>query len=205
MPVSRPRVAPALLAALLLAGCIPVILPVPISRAPVTWTLQESAGGARLTAADPAGPIVQMTCTEPGAPFTVRAFRLTPAGQQTLAFGTDRQTYRFPVVATAAGPGVTASGALPYDLVTSFLSDGAIYGKADDLHAHEQRWLRLTRLEPSEERVLRLGDIAVVSVRMEMEESFRDTPIAGPYRYTRVWCRRANGWRIVAGHVSAVS
>ena len=73
-----------------------------------------------------------MTCTEPGAAFTVRAFRLTPAGQQTLAFGTDRQTYRFPVDTTAPGPGVTASGALPYDLVTSFLSDGAVYGAYGD-------------------------------------------------------------------------
>ncbi len=82
--------------------------------------------------------------------------------------------------------------------------DGAIYGKADDLHAHRQRWLRLTRLEPSDERVQRFGDVAVVSVRMEMEGSFRDAPIAGPFRYTRVWYRRPDGWRIVAGHVSAV-
>lgn len=82
--------------------------------------------------------------------------------------------------------------------------DGALYGKADDLHAHRQRWLRLTRLEPSEERVQRFGSIAVVSVRMEMAGSFKDTPIAGPYRYTRVWCKRPEGWRIVAGHVSAV-
>jgi hypothetical protein len=39
---------------------------------------------------------------------------------------------------------------------------------------------------------------------MEMAGSFRGTPFAGPYRYTRVWCERPDGWRIVAGHVSAV-
>jgi ketosteroid isomerase-like protein len=82
--------------------------------------------------------------------------------------------------------------------------DGAVYGKADDLHAHRERWLRLTRLEPSEERIQRFGVIAVVSVRMEMAGSFRGEPFAGPYRYTRVWCERPDGWRIVAGHVSAV-
>lgn len=82
--------------------------------------------------------------------------------------------------------------------------DGAIYGKADDLHTHRERWLRLTRLAPSDERIQRFGRIAVVSVRMEMAGSFRGTPFAGPYRYTRVWCRRPDGWRIVAGHVSAV-
>jgi ketosteroid isomerase-like protein len=82
--------------------------------------------------------------------------------------------------------------------------DGALYGKADDLHAHRHRWLRLTRLEPGEEHVQRFGDIAVVSVCMRMAGSFKDTPIDGSYRYTRVWSKRPDGWRIVAGHVSAV-
>ena len=82
--------------------------------------------------------------------------------------------------------------------------DGALYGKADDLHAHRERWLRLTRLEPGEERVQRFGRIAVVSVRMEMAGSFKGAPLGGSYRYTRIWCKRPEGWRIVAGHVSAV-
>jgi ketosteroid isomerase-like protein len=37
-----------------------------------------------------------------------------------------------------------------------------------------------------------------------MAGSFKDTPIDGSYRYTRVWTKRPDGWRIVAGHVSAV-
>lgn len=82
--------------------------------------------------------------------------------------------------------------------------DGAVYGKADDLDAHRQGWVRITRLEPSEERVERLGGVAVVSVRMEMAGTFRGAPFAGPFRYTRVWCERPDGWRVVAGHVSAV-
>jgi ketosteroid isomerase-like protein len=82
--------------------------------------------------------------------------------------------------------------------------DGVVYGKADDLHAHRERWLRLTRLEPSEQRIQRFGLIGVVSVRREMAGTYKGTPVAGPYRYTRVWCARPDGWRIVAGHVSAV-
>jgi ketosteroid isomerase-like protein len=82
--------------------------------------------------------------------------------------------------------------------------DGAVYGKADDLDAHRQGWVRITRLEPSDERVQRFGAVAVVSVRMEMAGTFKGTPFAGPYRYTRVWCERPGGWRVVAGHVSAV-
>lgn len=83
--------------------------------------------------------------------------------------------------------------------------DGGIYGKADDLDAHRRGWVRITRLEPSDERVQSFGDVAVVSVRMEMAGAWRGEPFAGPFRYTRVWRRDAAGWRVVAGHVSAVS
>ena len=82
--------------------------------------------------------------------------------------------------------------------------DGAVYGKADDLDAHRNGWVRITRLEPSEERVQRFGQVAVVSVRMEMAGTFKGAPFVGPFRYTRVWCERPGGWRVVAGHVSAV-
>jgi hypothetical protein len=58
---------------------------------------------------------------------------------------------------------------------------------------HRQGLIRITRLEPSEERIQRFGGMAVVSVRMEMPVSLH----AGV-----VW--RPEGWRIVAGHVSAV-
>ena len=82
--------------------------------------------------------------------------------------------------------------------------DGLLYGKGDDLEAHRLGWVRITRLEPSEERVRRMGQVAVVSVRMQMAGTFKGQPFAGPYRYTRVWREGPLGWRIVAGHVSAV-
>jgi ketosteroid isomerase-like protein len=82
--------------------------------------------------------------------------------------------------------------------------DGAVYGKSDDLDAHREGWVRVTRLDPSEERIQRFGSIVVVSVRMEMAGTFRDLPFAGPYRYTRVWRKHGDGWRVVAGHVSVV-
>jgi hypothetical protein len=83
--------------------------------------------------------------------------------------------------------------------------DGAVYGKQDDLDAHRRGVVRITRLEPSEERIQRFGHIAVVSVRMEMSGTFQGAAFAGPFRYTRVWCAQREGWRIVAGHVSAVA
>ncbi len=81
---------------------------------------------------------------------------------------------------------------------------GAVYGKKDDLDAHRHGVIRITRLEPSEERIQRFGHIAVVSVRMEMSGTFEGEAFAGPFRYTRVWRADADGWRVVAGHVSGV-
>jgi len=83
--------------------------------------------------------------------------------------------------------------------------DGAVYGKQDDLDAHRRGLIRITRLDPSEERIQRFGPIAVVSVRMEMSGTFQGAAFAGPFRYTRVWRAEREGWRIVAGHVSAVA
>ena len=82
--------------------------------------------------------------------------------------------------------------------------NGAVYSKNDDLDAHRRGLIRITRLEPSEERIQLFGHIAVVSVRMEMSGTFEGVAFAGPFRYTRVWRAMGNGWRIVAGHVSAV-
>ena len=83
--------------------------------------------------------------------------------------------------------------------------DGMIYGKQDDLEAHRRGAIRITMLEPSDERVQDFGDIVVVTVRMEMRGSFNGASFAGPFRYTRVWQRRGQAWRIVAGHVSAIA
>jgi hypothetical protein len=83
--------------------------------------------------------------------------------------------------------------------------DGAIYGKKDDLDAHRRGLIRITRLDPSEERIQHFGDIAVVIVRMEMSGTFEGNAFDGPFRYTRVWRAHGDSWRVVAGHVSAVA
>lgn len=83
--------------------------------------------------------------------------------------------------------------------------DGLIYGKQDDLDAHRSGSIHITELEPSEEHVQDFGAIVVVSVRMEMRGSFQGADFAGPFRYTRIWRKTDNGWRIVAGHVSPVT
>jgi ketosteroid isomerase-like protein len=81
---------------------------------------------------------------------------------------------------------------------------GALADKAMDLAAHRSGGLRVTQLDPSEQRVHLLGDAAVVSVRMQMSGVFEGTPFSGAYRYLRVWARRGARWQIVAGQMTAV-
>jgi ketosteroid isomerase-like protein len=83
--------------------------------------------------------------------------------------------------------------------------DGALYGKQDDLAAHRSGAIRIERLDPSEERIQEFADIVIVSVRMEMRGTLGGAPFVGPFRYTRIWRHSAAGWRIVAGHVSAIA
>jgi ketosteroid isomerase-like protein len=82
--------------------------------------------------------------------------------------------------------------------------EGAVVGKSDDLRLHRSGRLRITRMDPSDRHVLRLGPTAVVSVRMNAAAVVDGNVMKGALRYTRVWCERPDGWRVVAGHMSIV-
>ena len=61
--------------------------------------------------------------------------------------------------------------------------------------------LKIDGLEPSEQHVRVLGEIAVVSVRMQVSGTYDDVPANGDFRFTRVWARsQREGWQIVAAH-----
>jgi ketosteroid isomerase-like protein len=83
--------------------------------------------------------------------------------------------------------------------------DGSIVGKNDDLELHRSGRLRITRMEPIERRIMILGNVAVVSAKMSAAASFDGATSEGLLRYTRVWRERADGYRIVAGHMSVAS
>jgi len=99
---------------------------------------------------------------------------------------------------------VTTLDRLIDDALLFTTQEGAVVGKQDDLDSHRARRLRLTRLDPSEQRVLRYGATAIVSVRMEIAGTWDGAPVSGAWRYPRVWGERPAGWRLVAGHMGAV-
>ena len=82
--------------------------------------------------------------------------------------------------------------------------DGTLASKADDLSLHRSGKLRITRMDPLDRRLLHLGATSVVSVRMDAEAVMDGVPVTAVLRYTRVWHKRPEGWRLVAGHMSVV-
>jgi ketosteroid isomerase-like protein len=83
--------------------------------------------------------------------------------------------------------------------------DGTLASKSDDLSLHRSGRLRITRMDPGDRRLLHLGATSVVSVRMNAEAVMDGVPVTATLRYTRVWHKRPDGWRLVAGHMSAVT
>ena len=81
--------------------------------------------------------------------------------------------------------------------------DGSLATKADDLSAYRQGVMRVTSHEPEDLRVRRVGlDVAVVALRTRMTGSYAGTSFNVTARYTRVWAREGDRWRVVGGHVS---
>jgi ketosteroid isomerase-like protein len=91
------------------------------------------------------------------------------------------------------------------DLLLFTNLDGTLASKNDDLSLHRSGRLRIVRMDPSDRHLLHLGETSVVSVRMNAEAIMNGVPVAATLRYTRIWHRRTDGWRLVAGHMSAVS
>lgn len=83
---------------------------------------------------------------------------------------------------------------------------GELKGKEDDIAAYRTGVLKVMNLETSEQRVMALGDAAVVTVRMQMSGTYAGNPANGDLRFTRVWARSPTGkWQIVAAHSGLIA
>lgn len=83
---------------------------------------------------------------------------------------------------------------------------GHLVGKEEDLAGHKSGALKLNSLSAAEQQILLAGDVAIVSVKMQLSGSYNDTPTNGIFRFTRVWSQSQDGtWQIIAGHSGIVS
>ncbi|MEP6834132.1 MAG: nuclear transport factor 2 family protein [Gemmatimonas sp.] len=84
--------------------------------------------------------------------------------------------------------------------------DGSLATKADDLALHRSGAVRFTKHEPTDRQwQVVTPDVVVVALRTHLAGFVHGHAFEGDYCYTRVWARRDDGWRIVAGHVSAAA
>jgi ketosteroid isomerase-like protein len=91
----------------------------------------------------------------------------------------------------------------PEIIITSHL--GELLGKQDDLAAHASGLIQINELKPSEQQIQIHGEVAIVSVRMQLSGSYKGSPANGDFRFTRVWAISSSGtWQIVAAHIGMV-
>lgn len=83
---------------------------------------------------------------------------------------------------------------------------GELLKKPDDLAAHESGAFQFHELNPSERQIQICGEVAIVSVRMQIVGSYQGSAANGDFRFTRVWAHtEPEIWQIVAAHISQVA
>ena len=83
---------------------------------------------------------------------------------------------------------------------------GHLLGKENDLAAYRSGMLKVKELKPSEQHLRLNGDVAIVSVRMQLSGTYDGNPADGDFRFTRVWALSSDKtWHVVAAHAGIVA
>ena len=83
--------------------------------------------------------------------------------------------------------------------------DGQLATKAQDLDSHRSGVVRFREHEPLELRIRPVRrDVAIVALLARLAVEVNGQLLRGTYRYTRIWARTTEGWRVVGGHVAEV-
>lgn len=75
---------------------------------------------------------------------------------------------------------------------------GQVTTKREALSARKSGQLRYETIDVSDMVVRLYGDTAVVTARADVKGHQLGEDFSGPYRYTRVWVRRAGRWQTVS-------
>lgn len=82
--------------------------------------------------------------------------------------------------------------------------DGSLVDKAADLESHRSGIFQIADLREEDVRVVVAGDTAVTFVVLDVRGTIAGEDASGLMRYTRTWTRDADGWRVLAAHISPV-
>jgi len=79
------------------------------------------------------------------------------------------------------------------------LPDGNTITKAFDLESYRLGKMKIETLEASDQLINIINDVAVVAVTVSLRGSYDENPIAGSYRYIRVWKQFDENLQVIAG------
>lgn len=82
---------------------------------------------------------------------------------------------------------------------------GQLLTKQDDVEAHSSGNIEIFTIESSEQKIKVDGDVAIVSVLLDISGSFYGSTEVGFYRFTRVWKNNSGNWQVIAAHSTQVS
>lgn len=98
---------------------------------------------------------------------------------------------------------------LAHDMVfTNHL--GEVISKTDDIASHKSGELLINSLELSEGFIKPFGGVVTVSVRTKITGYYQAEPVAGDFRFTRLWCpvfaeQDDSRWQVVVAHSSLLA
>lgn len=81
---------------------------------------------------------------------------------------------------------------------------GQLSTKQDDLEAHRSDNFKIYEVNASERVIKPMGDMAIVSVLLEVSGSFFGNTEVGFFRFTRIWKAAGEGMQVVAAHATQV-
>ncbi len=81
---------------------------------------------------------------------------------------------------------------------------GQTITKAIDLDAHRSGNMVVDEISATTEHINMIGDTAVVTIVIDTKGKMFQQPIAGKFRYIRVWKRFGDQWKVIGGSCTQV-
>jgi len=81
---------------------------------------------------------------------------------------------------------------------------GLLFTKQDDLDSHASGNIEIFSIEASDQKIRIEGNVAIVSVLLEITGSFFGNTEVGFYRFTRIWKDHGSQWQIIAAQSTQV-
>jgi len=82
---------------------------------------------------------------------------------------------------------------------------GYILTKQDDLSAHESGTLKIDVINSSEENIIVLAEVAIVTVKVQLIGSYAGVQSDANFRFSRVWALTSSPkWHVIVAHSSII-